>query len=720
VTGATVKLCSIQRMPTAFATTTELTPEELAAAPVRYPAPRQLERPLSLAGAKAAQAAAGLGLHTVGDLLEHLPRDRREARSVTELVAGETATIVVEVRRIASRPVRRRGMRPLVEATVADGTGVIRATFFNQPWLVDRYVPGTRLILHGKADGRGRLTVQGHAPTDQPVPGAAPAGAAPEASAGVAHYPASEGLSSTQILALVQEHAANFDDVLEPLPAAVRLRERLLDRPGALRAAHFPLAEGDQEEARRRLAFEELLLGQLALQQRRRNRRLGAHARRLGDPPTLTARWLAEQVPFPLTGDQRAALEVIDADIARAEPMQRLLMGEVGSGKTVVALHVMLRAVEHGYQAAMMAPTETLAEQHFQTIQRLLGSEPVTAGLLTGSTPARRREDLLGKLSSGQLSLIVGTHALIEEAVQFDRLAVVVIDEQHRFGVGQRAALAAAAGTGGSAPHELHMTATPIPRTLALSQYGDLDITVLRELPRGRRPTATHVCSSEAERERAYARIREEVEAGRQAFVVCPLVEESEALQARAATSEYERLGAGPLAGYALVLMHGQMRPAEKQEAMEAFAAGRAQILVATTVIEVGIDVPNATVMLVEDADRYGISQLHQLRGRIGRGEHASLCLLFGRRDSQRLRALEQETDGFRLAEVDLTLRGHGELAGTRQSGHDVGHRFADLTRDQELLERAALHSRALLDEDPELSAPEHALIALVLPRILA
>jgi ATP-dependent DNA helicase RecG len=703
-------------MPTAFADTRELTPEELASAPIRYPSPGQLERRLKLSGAKAAQGAAGLGLTTVGDLLEHLPRDRREARSVSELIEGETATIIVEVRRIAARPVRRRGMRPLVEATVADGTGSLTATFFNQPWLVDRYPAGTRLMLHGKAGSRGRFSVQGHAPTDaSPVAGAGEGATGP----GVAHYPATEGLSSTQILALVQEYTVNFDDVLEPLPTALRIRERLVDRPGALRAAHFPLAEDDLEQARRRLAFDELFLGQLALQQRRRNRRVSAVAAELAGPRELTERWLTHQLPFPLTGDQLAALEVVDADISHPEPMQRLLMGEVGSGKTVVALYTMLRAVEHGYQAALMAPTETLAEQHFQTVQRLLGSESVSAGLLTGSTPAKRRSDLLGKLSTGELSLIVGTHALIEDAVRFERLAAVVIDEQHRFGVGQRAALAAA-GVSGQVPHELHMTATPIPRTLAITQYGDLDITVLRELPRGRQPIATHVCSTEPERERAYERIREEVDAGRQAFVVCPLVEESEALQARAATSEYERLKAGPFAGYEVVLMHGQMRPAEKQAAMERFAAGSAQILVATTVIEVGIDVPNATVMLVEDADRYGISQLHQLRGRIGRGEHASLCLLFGRRESQRLRALARESDGFRLAEVDLALRGHGELAGVRQSGHDVEHRFADLTRDKELLERAALHSRTVLDQDPGLTQPEHALIAQVLPRILA
>jgi ATP-dependent DNA helicase RecG len=709
-------------VPTHFASLDELTGAQLRSAPIRYPSPLALERPLRVKGARAAQGAASLGLDTVGALLEHLPRDRRESRSVAELSEGETATIVVEVRSIAARPVRRRGMRALVEATVADGTGTLRVAFFNQPWLVERYPAGTRLMLHGKAGERGRFSVQSHAPTDErpASPAAATVGADAGQRTGVAHYPATEALSSTQILALVQEHAPNFDDVLEPLPARLRRRERLLDRPGALRAAHFPRGEEDQEQARRRLAFEELFLGQLALQQRRRHRR-GAHrASQLAGAPQLTARWLSEQLPFPLTADQRSALAELDADLARPEPMQRLLMGEVGSGKTVVALYAMLRAVEHGHQAALMAPTETLADQHFQTVQRLLGSESVSAGLLTGSTPARRRADLLGKLASGELSLAVGTHALIEGDVTFDRLAVVVIDEQHRFGVGQRAALAASAGTGGPVPHELHMTATPIPRTLALSRYGDLDITMLRELPRGRRPIATHVCSTEAERERAYERIREEVDRGRQAFVVCPLVEDSETLQARAATTEYERLRTGPFRGYEVVLMHGQMRPAEKQAAMERFAAGSAQILVATTVIEVGIDVPNATVMLVEDADRYGISQLHQLRGRIGRGEHDSLCLLFGRRESQRLRALERESDGFRLAEVDLALRGQGELAGTRQSGHDSEYRFADLTRDRELLERAALHSRTVLDADPQLVAPEHALIPYVLPRILA
>ncbi len=370
----------------------------------------------------------------------------------------------------------------------------------------------------------------------------------------------------------------------------------------------------------------------------------------------------------------------------------------------------MLRAVEHGMQAAMMAPTETLAEQHFATIQRLLGAESVTAALLTGSTPGTRRTAALAKLASGELSLVIGTHALIEEDVAFDRLAVAVVDEQHRFGVRQRAALDRKAPEG-LKPHVLHLTATPIPRTLALTVYADLDTTTLRELPSGRKPVQTHVAGSERERARAYERIREELRAGRQAFVVCPLVEESEALAARAATAEYERLNRTEFADFEVVLLHGQMRPRAKQEAMAAFADGRADVLVATSVIEVGIDVPNATVMLVENAERYGISQLHQLRGRVGRGEHASVCVLFGPRDSARLRALAEHHDGFRLAEIDLELRGEGEIIGTRQHGL-AEFRVARLPEDADLLDRARDYARTVLEVDPELAGPEHALLA--------
>lgn len=687
---------------TAFASSRPLDAEEIETAPVRYPRPSRLAVPVPGSGAKAAAGLASLGLHTVADLLEHLPADQREARTISQLAVGESSTVVVEIKHIASRSVRRRGMRPLVDATVADHTGTMQATFFNQPWLVGRYPPGTRLVLHGKCRARGRFAVQNHSATAQwlPCPGA------------VAHYPATEGITSTQLLALVVEHRTALREVPEPLPVAMRVADRLPDRPAALAAVHFPADARDSREGRRRLAFEELLLAQLALRRRRHLREDARLAPILDGGRRLTDGWLA-RLPFALTADQQRAIETIDEDLGQQRPMQRLLMGEVGSGKTVVALYALLRAVEHGYQAALMAPTETLAEQHFATVQSLLADSVVPIGLLTGSTPAGRAGDLRARLATGELELVVGTHALIEQGVQFARLGVTVVDEQHRFGVRQRAALDEK-GPRDRSPHMLHMTATPIPRTLALAGYGDLDFTLLRELPRGRKPIETFVCATARERERAYGRIRDELRAGRQAYVVCPLVEESEALAARAATAEFERLRAGELADFRVVLLHGQMRPRVKHAAMAAFAAGEADVLVATSVIEVGIDVPNATVMVVEDADRYGISQLHQLRGRVGRGEHPSLCLLFGPKDSARLRAVAAHRDGFKLAEIDLELRGEGELIGTRQHGLP-SFRAAELPRDAELLEHAARSAAGILGADPDLEQPEHGLLAAAL-----
>jgi ATP-dependent DNA helicase RecG len=683
--------------PTAFTSAEPLSDEELrAAGPPRYPRPSRLATPLEVTPAKAAAAAERLGLETIGDLLEHLPRDRQSARTIAELAMDEVATVIVQVRSITSRPVRKRGMKPLVTAVVADATGTMEATFFNQPWLQRKYAPGTRLLLSGKYQARNRFRVQFHAETGEEV------GAASDE---MATYPATDGLSTTQILALARQWRGAAQESMEPLPARLRAIERLPDRAAALDAAHF----GDHEGGRRRLAFEELLLVQIALLRRRARRREGARAEPLEPPGELVRSWLEDSLPFAPTGDQRSAMATIDDDLAAGRPMQRLLMGEVGSGKTVVALYAMLRAVESGSQAALMAPTETLAEQHFATLQALMPGALVQAALLTGSTPGARRTDLLGKLASGELKLLVGTHALIEDAVAFDRLGVVVVDEQHRFGVNQRRALDRKAPEG-VAPHVLHMTATPIPRTLALTAYGDLDVTVLRELPAGRRPIETYVASSERERSRAYDRIRDELRAGRQAFVVCPLVEESEALQARAATAEYERLREGELKDFRVVLLHGQLKPREKAAAMASFAEGGADVLVATTVIEVGIDVPNASVMLVENAERYGISQLHQLRGRIGRGPHDSLCLLFGPKESARLRALAEHRDGFKLAEIDLELRGEGEMLGTRQSGL-AQFKVARLPEDAELLERARMRARAILDEDPSLAEPEHVLL---------
>jgi ATP-dependent DNA helicase RecG len=722
-----------------FAGALPLTRAQMLAAPVRWPRPSRLAEPLDLPTGKTTDGMAALGIETVRHLLEHLPRDHREARMVAALREGEQATVAVQVRSIASRAVRKRGMRGLVEASVFDESGSMRATFFNQPWLASRYSPGTRLVLHGKADSGGRFRVSHHAIGSE---------IATAETGSVAHYPAAEGVSSTQILALVRERRQDLADIVESLSAGVRVAERLPARATALGAMHFQGAGAQTESARERLAFEELLLNQLVFLIRRGKRAAQGQALSLSEPASLSSRWLQNGLPFELTGDQRKAITTITEDLEREQPMQRLLMGEVGSGKTVVALHAMLRAVEHGAQAALMAPTETLAQQHFATVQRLLGGESVTVALLTGSTATARRTDTLGKLSSGELSLVVGTHALIEPSVRFRELAVAVVDEQHRFGVRQRAALEGQEHT--RRPHVLHMTATPIPRTLALARYGDLDRSVLRELPRERKPIATSIVTGGTGREQAYRVLHEQLRAGRQAYVVCPLVEQApqevsgqdhatqdnsqsssaqrreqaelvgEVGEAKAATAEFERLRAGELAGWSLALLHGQMRPREKQEAMEAFASGRAQVLVATTVIEVGVDVPNATVMLVENAERFGISQLHQLRGRVGRGEHSSTCLLLTSHPpaagSARLRALAEHSDGFRLAEIDLRLRKEGELIGTRQSG--VGQfKFAILPEDTDLLERARARARAILAEDPGLSGPLHGLLGAELER---
>ncbi|HTZ86951.1 MAG TPA: ATP-dependent DNA helicase RecG [Solirubrobacteraceae bacterium] len=711
----------------AFAENRPLSREELLTAPLRWLRPSRLCEPLALpTSGKLADGMKALGLTSYGELLEHLPRDSREARTVADLRAGEQATVAVRVRTIRSRPVRSRKMRPLVEATVYDETGSMRATFFNQPWLVQRYTPGTSVMLHGKADARGGFRVSHHAPGSQMALGAQgeedappPAAEAPAPTRGqgrsVGHYPATEGVSSTQILTLVQGARDRLADVPEALPGLLRAARGLPDRASALAAMHFPREEHDTERGRERLAFDELLLTQMVFLLRRARRSEHEGASALGEPPELSARWLSAGMPFSPTADQLRVTAEIDEDLARTQAMQRLLMGEVGSGKTVVALYAMLRAVEHGMQAALMAPTETLAEQHFATIQRLLGGESVSCALLTGSTGARARRDTLGKLSSGELSLLVGTHALIEPDVEFRALAVAVVDEQHRFGVRQRAAL-----HGKGTPHMLHMTATPIPRTLALAGYGDLDTSALRELPAGRQPIDTRIVAGERARARAYDELREQLGAGRQAFVVCPLIEQEaeetgEAARGalgelRAATDELERLRGGELRGYELVLLHGGMAPREKQQAMAAFASGEADVLVATTVIEVGIDVPNATVMLVENAERFGISQLHQLRGRIGRGAHAGICRLMGPPGSARLRALAEHGDGFRLAEIDLELRSEGELIGTRQSG--LGQfEVAELPRDAALLESARACAQDLLALDPELAAPENVLL---------
>jgi len=644
-----------------------------------------------------------LGIETVGDLIEHLPHahhDRGDARTVVSVGAGEEATVAVGVRSVTVKPMRDR-RRKRVEARVFDETGPMVAIWWNRPWVATEFGEGSQLLLHGKMKKRNEFHVNDHE-----VMGAGD-GAVGHSVGLVPVHPATFGLSAATLRRMLWANYRTMRHAVEPLPTALRLAEHLPDRPAALAAVHFPDTEEEEAKGRRRLAFEELFMSQVAVVGRRHSRREARRAAALEATGELVDPWLAG-LPFEPTGDQRSAAERIDADLSGDRPMQRLLMGEVGSGKTLVAVGAMLRAVENGRQAALMAPTETLAEQHLITLDRLLGGL-VPVELLTGSTPAGRRRELLSRLDSGELSLVVGTHALIEDAVRFRDLAVCVVDEQHRFGVRQRAALDAKAPEGLS-PHALHMTATPIPRTLALTAYGDLEATVLRELPAGRRPVETHVVDGARARSRAYERIREEIAAGRQCFVVCPLVSESEALQARAATVEAERLQSTEFRDQRVALIHGQMPTAEKQEAMRSFAAGEADVLVATSVIEVGIDVPNATVMLIEAAERYGLSQLHQLRGRVGRGEHASMCILFGDPKLPRLEAIASTRDGFHLAQVDLELRGAGEVLGTRQSGLQE-FKVARLPEDAELLERARLHADALMDGDADLSEPEHALL---------
>jgi ATP-dependent DNA helicase RecG len=681
-------------VPSRFASKEDLSAADAASAPIRsYPRPSMLAQPL--------KGLDALGIQTLADLVEHFPHSHRD-RSLHEVAAlaiGQDATVAVTVRTVSVKPMRNRRQKR-VEARVFDHTGPLVAVWFNQPWIARQLSEGSHVLLHGKLRQRNQFWVTEHELLGN--------GSAPVHTVGlVPVHPATQGITPAKLRELVNRVRPLMLAAAEPLPARMRVEEGFAERPAVLDAVHFPETEEEERGARHRLAFEELFLLQLAVAGRRRARREGRQARPLAARGVVVDRW-RWSLPFELTGDQAHAIEEIDADLARERPMQRLLMGEVGSGKTVCALAAMLRAVENGAQAALMAPTETLAEQHHRTLDSLLGG-PLPVELLTGSTSAVRRRELLDRLSSGQLQLVVGTHALIEDSVEFRDLAVVVVDEQHRFGVRQRAALDAKAPEG-LVPHALHMTATPIPRTLSLTAYGDLDATVLRELPRGRQPVETYVVDGARARARAYERIREEIAAGRQCFVVCPLVEESEALQAKAATAEFERLRTTEFADLRVELIHGQMPSKRKAAAMEQFAGGDADVLVATSVIEVGIDVPNATVMLIEAAERYGLSQLHQLRGRVGRGEHPSLCILFGDPALPRLEAIANERDGFRLAEIDLELRGAGDVLGTRQHGLPE-FKVARLPEDVELLVRARDRADEILVEDPRLEQPEHALL---------
>ncbi|MFL5872939.1 MAG: ATP-dependent DNA helicase RecG [Solirubrobacterales bacterium] len=709
-----------------FAGERDLGRAELLAAPLHWPRPSVLEVSLGALrgiGPKTAEAAAEAGLRTIGDLLFHVPRRHRDLRirELADVSPGETATVQVEVQGSQPRPFRRGRLR-MVSVKVGDTTDHVRATWFNQPWVASKLTPGTELLLTGKRSDKGFAVSEWEMASAGGAPAAGGAGEGdaehpaqaspfsprrdPPPDGLVPVHPSTENLRRSQIRDWIEQAIALAPNAIEGLPSELRARRNLAAIGDALHIVHFPKDLEELEPANDRLAFEELFLHQALLATRKRSHRTARPAPRFGKPGDLVARWL-DSLPFEPTGDQLKAFDEIETDLDSGEPMQRLLMGEVGSGKTVVAVYSMLRALEAGHQAALMAPTETLAEQHAITLGKLLAEEATPFALLTGSTPAPRRRETLDRLASGELGLLVGTHALIEPTVRFARLGLVVVDEQHRFGVSQRRALDEK-GVEGMAPHVLHMTATPIPRTLSLTAYGDLDTTALHELPAGRQPITTQLVE-EAQRGEAFEFLRRRLREGRQAFVVCPLVSESEKVEGKAAAVEAERLRAGPLRDFRVGLLHGQMRSEEKAEAMRAFAAHETEVLVSTTVIEVGIDVGNATVMVIEGAERFGVSQLHQLRGRVGRGEHPSQCLLFaeeaGELARRRLAAVAGEGDGFKLAEIDLELRGEGEILGTRQSGLP---RFAvaKLPEDGPLLLEARREVLALLQRHGSLSDP--------------
>jgi ATP-dependent DNA helicase RecG len=639
----------------------------------RSPRPGRLELGLDTlpgVGPTIQRKLAKLGLTTVRDVLEHRPRRYETAADEVKIAAlrtGEECVIAGRVLRTEKKPMR--GRRTRIVARIDDGSDSITVNWFNQPWLADKLTPGTEIRVRGKL---GRF---GFEPRSYDLGETrATADFAPV-------YPAAEEIAAASVRRVVDLALPLATNVPDPLPAELRDREGLALKRDALAAVHCPHDLAEAERGRARLAFEELLVLQIGIarrvEERERTLALG-----LGVPGDLIRRY-REALPFALTPYQEQAIREIEGDLLRTTPMQRLLQGDVGSGKTVVALYALLRAVENGRQGALMAPTETLAEQHFLTIADLCLELGVTCALLTSSSKKTEREQAVSA------DVIVGTHALIQSGVELRDLAVAVVDEQHRFGVEQRSAI-----SGDRAPHVLHMTATPIPRTLALTVYGDLAVSEIKRPPASRKPVITSWITEERASE-AYTRLTRLLEEGRQAYVVCPLVELSETSLARAAEAEAERLHRAELRDFRVGCVHGRLKTPERRELMARFKARELDVLVATTVIEVGVDVPNATVMIVQEADRFGLAQLHQLRGRVGRGAEQSYCLLVSRAKEEltesaqaRLQALVDTSDGFELAEVDLDLRGGGALLGTRQSGlSDL--RFAHIRRDRALLERA-------------------------------
>ena len=705
-----------------------------SAAPVPKSPPAALEAPvtvLSGVGARHAQNLRRLGLNCLRDMLYYLPRrydDYSQLKPINRLWFGEEVTVIGTVQSVNTRNVRS-GRAQILEAVISDGSAALRVTWFNQPWLAKRLAPGSHIVLAGKIDQYlGRLVMnnpewepleQQQLSTNRIVP----------------VYSLTALITQRWLRRLMNEVVTYWAPrVQDPLPAEVRRAAGLMDLSTALLQAHFPDSWEQLKAARYRLAFDEIFLLQLGVQRQKRNWQ-SRTARVFETDPE----WLQQQVerlPFDLTGAQQRTLDDVRADLASGRPMNRLLQGDVGSGKTVIAALAVLMIVRQGAQAALMAPTSILAEQHYRSLLRLLaGVQAAPAGgavafpqeegeagllrpeeirLMVGATPEAEKRDIRLGLEEGSIKLVIGTHALIEDPVTFADLQLTIVDEQHRFGVDQRAALRSK----GENPHLLVMTATPIPRSLALTVYGDLDLSVMDEMPPGRQPVSTHVLPPR-ERERAYSLVRSQVEKGRQAFIIYPLIEESENSEAPAAVAEHARLQQTIFPKLKIGLLHGRMKPDEKDAVMAAFRDREFHVLVSTSVVEVGVDIPNATVMLIEGANRFGLAQLHQFRGRVGRGAEQSYCLLIPETpdavENERLQVMAETNDGFVLAERDLEQRGPGQFLGTRQSGYSE-LQFAKLT-DVHLIEQARAQAHALFERDPDLSRPEHQSLEAALER---
>ncbi|MCI0334899.1 MAG: ATP-dependent DNA helicase RecG [Planctomycetes bacterium] len=670
------------------------TPAEVLATPVEF---------VRGVGPQRAELLAKLEVRTAGDLVFFFPRDYQDLtdrREIADLQEDALQTVRGEVVEVDARS---SGFgKSVVGVLVRQGHDHLRAIWFNQPFMREKFREGQHVLLSAKPRFRGGRWEMPHprvtwldGAEDQPEMRLLPL------------YPLTEGVTQYQMRRMVASAVENFGHVLEEVfPDALLRRYDLMPLAEALSAIHSPQDAEQLERARRRFVFQELFVLQLAVVARRWQQQVGFRAPPLAASADINAR-IERLFPFELTAGQRMAMHDVAADMARETPMNRLLQGDVGSGKTVIAVYAMLLCVARGHQAALMAPTEILARQHAETLGGLLRVSRVRYLLLVGGMTAKEREAALAEIAAGRIDLVIGTHALLQEDVQFAKLGLVVIDEQHKFGVRQRATLR----QGEKSPHYLVMTATPIPRTISMTLFGDLDVTTLREMPPGRQEVRTYVVQPN-EQDRWWHFVREKLRAGRQAYVVAPLVDESENIAAASVSAAFERLTNGELAAFRVGIIHGRMTPAEKEHTMAEFRTGRTHVLVSTSVIEVGVDVPNACIMVIDSPERFGLAQLHQLRGRVGRGKLAAFCGVLASDDAseqarERLSAFAATSDGFELAEMDFQLRGPGDLFGTQQHGLPP-LRIADLRRDQAILEEARREAQSLFAADPGLKQSEH------------